>query len=39
MLRYVGMADYGQLRQIGVPMVITETKGGEFTTLAVSSVS
>ena len=26
-LTYVGMADFGQKRQIGVPMVITETKG------------
>lgn len=38
-LTYVGMADFGQKRQIGVPMVITETKGGEFTTLSIGSVS
>lgn len=38
-LSYVGMADFGQKRQIGVPMVITETKGGEFTTLSIGSVS
>ncbi len=38
-LTYVGMADFGQLRQIGVPMVLTETKDGEFTTFAVSSVT
>ncbi|TPE48052.1 ABC transporter substrate-binding protein [Amaricoccus solimangrovi] len=38
-LTYVGMADYGQKRQIGVPMVITETKGGDFTTLSIGSVA
>lgn len=38
-LTYVGMADFGQKRQIGVPMVITETKGGEFTTLSIGKVA
>ena len=38
-LTYVGMADFGQKRQIGVPMVITETKDGEFTTLSIGSVA
>lgn len=38
-LTYVGLADYGQKRQIGVPMVITETKGGAFTTLSIGSVA
>lgn len=38
-LTYVGLADFGQKRQIGVPMVITETKGGEFTTLSIGSVA
>lgn len=36
---YVGMDDFGQLRQIGVPMVLTETKDGEFTTLAIAGVA
>lgn len=38
-LTYVGTTDFGQKRQIGVPMVITETKGGEFTTLAIGKVA
>ncbi|WP_423209661.1 ABC transporter substrate-binding protein [Paracoccus yeei] len=38
-LTYVGTADFGQKRQIGVPMVITETKGGELTTLSVGAVA
>ncbi len=38
-LTYVGTGDFGQKRQIGVPMVITETKGGAFTTFAISSVA
>lgn len=37
-LKYVGQEDFGQLRQIGVPMVLTETKDGEFTTFAIASV-
>lgn len=38
-LGYVGMADFGQKRQIGLPMVITETKGGEWSTLAIGEVA
>jgi len=38
-VRYVGVADFGHQRQIGVPMVITETKDGELTTLSIGSVS
>jgi len=37
-VKYVGTADFGQKRQIGVPMVITETKDGELTTLSIGSV-
>ncbi len=38
-LTYVGTDDFGQKRQIGVPMVITETKDGELTTLSVGAVA
>lgn len=37
-LTYVGTAYFGQKRQIGVPMVVTEFKGGAFRTLFVGSV-
>ncbi len=37
-LGYVGITDFGQKRQIGVPMVVNEVQGGEFKTLFVGSV-
>ena len=37
-LTYVGTTDFGQKRQIGVPMVVNEVKDGEFKTLFVGSV-
>ena len=37
-LGYVGTTDFGQKRQIGVPMVVNEVQGGEFKTLFVGSV-
>lgn len=37
-LSYTGETDYGQKRQIGVPLVLTETKGGEFVTISIGSV-
>jgi branched-chain amino acid transport system substrate-binding protein len=37
-LTYVGSADFGQKRQIGVPMVVTEYQDGAFKTLFVGSV-
>ena len=37
-LTYVGMTDFGQKRQIGVPMVVNEVQDGEFKTLFVGSV-
>ncbi len=38
-LKYVGTAYFGQKRQIGVPLVVNEVKGGKFETLFVGSVS
>jgi branched-chain amino acid transport system substrate-binding protein len=37
-LKYVGTAYFSQPRQIGVPMVVNEVKGGKFETLFVGSV-
>jgi len=37
-LTYTGAPVYGQKRQIGVPLVLTETKGDEFVTIFVGSV-
>ena len=37
-LTHVGTTDFGQKRQIGVPMVVNEVQGGEFKTLFVGSV-
>ena len=37
-LTYVGTTDFGQKRQIGVPMVVNEVQDGEFKTLFVGSV-
>jgi branched-chain amino acid transport system substrate-binding protein len=37
-LTYVGDTDFGQKRQIGVPMVVNEFQDGEFKTLFVGSV-
>jgi branched-chain amino acid transport system substrate-binding protein len=37
-LRYVGKGDFGQKRQISIPMVVTEYRGGEFRTLFVGEV-
>jgi branched-chain amino acid transport system substrate-binding protein len=37
-LRYVGKSYFGQLRQIGVPMVVTTVKNGQFQTLFVETV-
>ena len=37
-LRYVGQKSFNQLRQIGVPMVIDEFRGGAFKTLFVGTV-
>ncbi|MGI9298367.1 MAG: ABC transporter substrate-binding protein [Gammaproteobacteria bacterium] len=36
-LQYVGNSSFGQKRQLGVPMVITEFRDGEFETLFVTS--
>jgi branched-chain amino acid transport system substrate-binding protein len=38
-LKYVGTKYFGQRRQIGVPVVVTEFKGGDFHTLFVGSVA
>ncbi len=38
-LRYVGRSDFGQPRQISVPMVITEYQNGDFQTLFVGEVA
>ncbi|MGF6178298.1 branched-chain amino acid transport system substrate-binding protein [Ensifer sp. 4252] len=38
MLKYVGMTSFGQKRQVSVPMVVTEFKGGKFETLFVGEV-
>jgi branched-chain amino acid transport system substrate-binding protein len=38
MLKFVGSAYFKQPRQIGVPMVVNEFKGGDFSTLFVGSV-
>lgn len=37
-LRYVGMTSFGQKRQVSVPMVVTQYKGGKFETLFVGTV-
>ncbi|WP_457091246.1 ABC transporter substrate-binding protein [Microvirga sp. P5_D2] len=37
-LTYTGETDYGQKRQIGVPLVLTETKGGQFVTISIGAV-
>jgi branched-chain amino acid transport system substrate-binding protein len=37
-LTYVGMTSFGQKRQIGIPMVVTEYKDGKFETLFVAQV-
>lgn len=37
-IRYTGESSFGQKRQIGVPVVITETKGGKLVTVAVESL-
>ncbi|MGD9509202.1 MAG: ABC transporter substrate-binding protein [Geminicoccaceae bacterium] len=37
-LTYAGTTDFGQKRQIGVPMVVNEVQDGEFKTLFVGSV-
>ena len=37
-LKYVGTAYFSQPRQIGVPMVVNEVKGGKFETLFIGSV-
>ena len=37
-LTYVGTTDFGQKRQIGVPMVVNEVQDGQFKTLFVGSV-
>ena len=37
-LTYVGMTDFEQKRQIGVPMVVNEVQDGQFKTLFVGSV-
>ena len=37
-LTYVGTVDFGQKRQIGVPMVVNEVQDGQFKTLFVGSV-
>ncbi|MCC6304822.1 MAG: ABC transporter substrate-binding protein [Rhodobacteraceae bacterium] len=37
-LAYTGETDYGQKRQIGVPLVLTETVGGEFATIWIGAV-
>ena len=37
-LSYVGMTSFGQKRQVSVPMVVTQYKGGKFETLFVGTV-
>ncbi|MCH9705756.1 MAG: ABC transporter substrate-binding protein [Proteobacteria bacterium] len=37
-LRYVGSTSFGQKRQVGVPMVVTEYRDGKFETLFVTNV-
>ena len=37
-LQYVGMTSFGQKRQVSVPMVVTQYKGGKFETLFVGTV-
>jgi branched-chain amino acid transport system substrate-binding protein len=37
-LKYVGMTSFGQKRQVSVPMVVNEYKGGKFQTLFVGEV-
>jgi len=37
-LSYVGMTSFGQKRQVAVPMVVNEYKGGKFQTLFVGQV-
>ena len=37
-LRYVGQTSFNQLRQIGVPMVVEEFRGGAFQPLFVGTV-
>ena len=37
-LSYVGTTSFGQKRQVSVPMVVTQYKGGKFETLFVGSV-
>ena len=37
-LKYVGMASFGQKRQISVPMVVNEYKNGKFETLFIAEV-
>jgi branched-chain amino acid transport system substrate-binding protein len=37
-LKYVGMTSFGQKRQIAVPLVVNEYKGGAFKTLFVAEV-
>ena len=37
-LKYVGMTSFGQKRQISVPLVVNEYKGGKFETLFVGQV-
>jgi branched-chain amino acid transport system substrate-binding protein len=37
-LTYVGTTDFGQKRQLGVPMVVNEVQDGQFKTLFVGSV-
>lgn len=37
-LRYVGESSFGQKRQIAVPLVVNEYKGGQFETLFVAEV-
>ncbi|MDR3211498.1 MAG: ABC transporter substrate-binding protein [Planctomycetota bacterium] len=38
-LRYVGLGDFTQRRQISVPMVVTEYQNGDFQTLFVGEVA
>ncbi len=37
-LHYVGMTSFGQKRQLAVPLVVNEYKGGKFSTLFVANV-
>ena len=37
-LRYVGESSFGQKRQIAVPLVVNEYRGGQFETLFVAEV-